>query len=326
MKTCLIFLIFVILFTGVTQACPTVDPNTTLYWATNLVYDWGTGFSDDYIAAFQVWEALAQGAGGGSWYCYEIFDWTLSNMSLQWGGGEHEYFPFARAVVQYGTHGRIETCQVMLNNIYPWVGGDPDLVPMGYPSALAVLTHELGHVWGAYHSEDVTSCSAFMNATPEYQRANLPTMTIGSQGQHWNWGLFPPYILLHTLAPADIDWANTAYQGVVHNEDTDDPDIGDDQENTPPSHKTLEMSCSPNPFNPEISIEFAVNFPTRYSMRVFNARGEMVYEKRGQCSAGSQKEMWRGRSQEGKPVPSGVYTIQVATGMISVARNVSLVK
>ncbi|MCP4800473.1 MAG: hypothetical protein GY893_11045 [bacterium] len=215
MKTSAIMFLAFFLLISVTQACPTVDPNTTLYWANNFVYDWGTSLADDFLEAFQTWAILASEVGIGSWHCTQLYDWTYCNMWLQWGGGESVDFPFARASWQLGPTGRIISCTVTLDSVYPWWAGDPSLVPSGYPSALAVLTHELGHVFGASHSNDVTSCTSFMNETWEYQLENLPTMASGSQTVTWNWGLFPPHILLHTLAPADLDWVSTEYQGVV---------------------------------------------------------------------------------------------------------------
>jgi hypothetical protein len=207
--SCFFFLI------GVTQACPTVDPNTTLYWANNFIYDWGTLFTGDYLEAFQTWAILASEVGIGSWNCNQVYDWTYSNMWLQWGEGETVEFPYARATWVLGPTGRITNGIVMLNSQYPWWAGDPSLISSGYPSALAVLTHELGHIFGAGHSNDVTSCTSFMDEIWEYQLENLPTMASGSQTGTWNWGLFPPHILLHTLAPADLNWVSTEYQGVV---------------------------------------------------------------------------------------------------------------
>lgn len=58
--------LLVTLLVGLAIACPTVDPNSTLYWAHNNFYDW-TGFRADFVTVFGTWSEQASKYGYGTW-------------------------------------------------------------------------------------------------------------------------------------------------------------------------------------------------------------------------------------------------------------------
>jgi hypothetical protein len=71
---------------------------------------------------------------------------------------------------------------------------------------------------------------------------------------------------------------------------------------------------SPNPFNPVTKIRFANSKAGNVSLRVFNARGELVktiVEQR--MEAGLHEASWDGKNASGKHVASGVYYAKIAS-------------
>jgi len=209
-------LLLVTLLVGPAIACPTVDPNSTLYWAHNNFYDW-TGFRADFVTVFGTWSEQASNYGYGTWYIHDIYDPLYANIWLTYGSSGEEDFVWGRCLLGYdgGQDGRITSFNVELNPVLPFAGGDPELAPPGQVALQSLLAHEIGHGFGAAHSNDVTSCTAFMESSWDDQLANLPTMVVGGQAQTWNWGLFWPFPVLYSLAPADLEWVSNYYQGVV---------------------------------------------------------------------------------------------------------------
>jgi len=65
---------------------------------------------------------------------------------------------------------------------------------------------------------------------------------------------------------------------------------------------------SPNPFNPQTKISFAVAKPGNVEVRVFNARGELVKTLAKQWFPQGQHTLtWDGRTEAGGGAPSGMY-------------------
>jgi hypothetical protein len=66
----------------------------------------------------------------------------------------------------------------------------------------------------------------------------------------------------------------------------------------------------PNPFNPETSIHFETARPSWVRVQVYDARGQLVRTLVDEAlPAGSHTASWRGRSESGQEVASGVYFV-----------------
>ena len=84
---------------------------------------------------------------------------------------------------------------------------------------------------------------------------------------------------------------------------------------------------SPNPFNPRVTIPFAVGRRGVVELRVYDLRGRQVREMPSrEFAAGSHSWQWDGRSDKGTPLPSGVYLVRIRLGEVSEAKKISLVK
>lgn len=68
------------------------------------------------------------------------------------------------------------------------------------------------------------------------------------------------------------------------------------------------LQNSPNPFNPQTKITFAVNTPGKVEVKVFNVRGELVKTLAKQWyPQGEHTVTWDGRTDNGVGAPSGMY-------------------
>lgn len=78
----------------------------------------------------------------------------------------------------------------------------------------------------------------------------------------------------------------------------------------------------PNPFNPETTIEFAVDNPTNVRLSVFNVIGQKVAELvNEQMNAGTHKVTFNAES-----LPSGIYFYELRIGSLSKIMKMSLLK
>jgi parallel beta-helix repeat protein len=74
---------------------------------------------------------------------------------------------------------------------------------------------------------------------------------------------------------------------------------------------------APNPFNPRTTIFFVLAEPAAVTLRVFDAVGRLVTARAlGELPAGPNETVWRGQTDAGRAVPSGVYFCELeALGM-----------
>ncbi|MDP6668349.1 MAG: FlgD immunoglobulin-like domain containing protein [Candidatus Krumholzibacteria bacterium] len=71
----------------------------------------------------------------------------------------------------------------------------------------------------------------------------------------------------------------------------------------------------PNPFNPKVSIPFALSESTLMRVAIYDARGRRVRELTNRVySAGEHRLDWTGRDDAGRRVPSGVYFLKMESG------------
>jgi len=83
----------------------------------------------------------------------------------------------------------------------------------------------------------------------------------------------------------------------------------------------------PTPFNSEIRIEFKLKSTEPGQISIYNLHGETVWSKVISALPGTPKTVsWSGINQQQKPVPSGVYIVQLTNGLASVSQKVVMVK
>lgn len=84
---------------------------------------------------------------------------------------------------------------------------------------------------------------------------------------------------------------------------------------------------TPNPFNPETSIEFEVTRAGYVELAVYDLRGVKVRTLfAGNHDAGSDAITWNGMSDAGRPLPSGIYLYRLTQGPLEEARKMTLVR
>ncbi len=75
------------------------------------------------------------------------------------------------------------------------------------------------------------------------------------------------------------------------------------------------LTCKPNPFNPQTKISFYADKPEHIRLAVYDIRGRLVAELTDQqYQAGEHSVEWRGRDSAGHSVPSGEYFFRVEIG------------
>ena len=85
--------------------------------------------------------------------------------------------------------------------------------------------------------------------------------------------------------------------------------------------------ASPNPFNPETSINYTVRNSGNVSIRIYSLQGRLVRTLfEGYTAAGSNEVRWNGRDNSGNTVGSGLYFVKVQQGSDSGVFKVAVTK
>lgn len=94
-----------------------------------------------------------------------------------------------------------------------------------------------------------------------------------------------------------------------------------------PSRVWAELGAYPNPFNPQVEIDFVLSAPQTVRLEVVNLAGRLVATlAEGSYSVGRHSVTWRGRDDEGGSSSSGIYFL-VLRGEAGIAtRKVSLIR
>lgn len=83
----------------------------------------------------------------------------------------------------------------------------------------------------------------------------------------------------------------------------------------------------PNPFNPSLTIAYALYEAAPAQIMIYNLRGHAVHSiDMGGQVAGEHKFVWNGTSDRGEACPSGVYRIVLHAGKVIDSRKVLLLK
>ena len=87
------------------------------------------------------------------------------------------------------------------------------------------------------------------------------------------------------------------------------------------------MPNYPNPFNPETTISFGLPTSCEVELSIYNVLGQKILTlHKGHLSAGWKNFTWQGLNAEDKPVPSGVYVVQMKTDKYVTSRKMNLVR
>lgn len=83
----------------------------------------------------------------------------------------------------------------------------------------------------------------------------------------------------------------------------------------------------PNPFNPQVFIDFSLAQPQPVSIAVFDLAGNQVLEIENRMfERGAHSVQWNGGDAAGRAVSSGVYVVQVNTAGLSESQKVTLLR
>ncbi len=89
----------------------------------------------------------------------------------------------------------------------------------------------------------------------------------------------------------------------------------------------LQLRAGPNPFNPQVTLSFALPRAGRALLQVFDLRGQLVATLfDGHHAGGTDAVVWRGLDDEGRAVSSGVYRVRLQDDSGVVQTPVTLLK
>ena len=98
-------------------------------------------------------------------------------------------------------------------------------------------------------------------------------------------------------------------------------------EPTPAPLQTALLPSGPNPFNPRTEIRFSLAVAQIVSLRIYNARGELVRRLADEAfDAGEHAVVWDGRNERGQGLASGVYIARFQAGNMVTTRRLTLVR
>jgi len=136
----------------------------------------------------------------------------------------------------------------------------------------------------------------------------------------WNEDVFHQYSFITYEEPNNlvIDPENWILKTVSIKKSVDD--LRD-----PPLSFKVEQNF-PNPFNPETSIPFSLPEDAKINLEIFNILGEKIYNQSQEFMAGYHTILWRGESNQGNRVPTGIYIYRLSTPSASHTRRMILLR
>jgi predicted outer membrane repeat protein len=99
------------------------------------------------------------------------------------------------------------------------------------------------------------------------------------------------------------------------------------EERAVPMASFLEQNY-PNPFNPITRIRLGLAGPERVSLKIYDVAGRLVRTLLGgqELEAGVHAYEWDGKSDEGRPVASGIYFYRIEAGGFTASRKMILLR
>ncbi len=89
----------------------------------------------------------------------------------------------------------------------------------------------------------------------------------------------------------------------------------------------VRLAAHPNPFNPQTTVSFSLDVPTRGELVIHDLRGrKLATLAAGDLLAGEHTVTWRGVDDGGRALPSGVYIVRLVTGAGATSTELNLVR
>lgn len=83
----------------------------------------------------------------------------------------------------------------------------------------------------------------------------------------------------------------------------------------------------PNPFNPDTHIAYTLNNPAQVKVSIFDTNGRLINTlTNAYQAAGNYNVYWNGKTQNSRPVPSGIYFYRINAGQESITQGMILMK
>jgi hypothetical protein len=102
---------------------------------------------------------------------------------------------------------------------------------------------------------------------------------------------------------------------------------GQPMADVPAAAAALAVTAHPNPFNPAVTLRYALPAPGRVTMKVFDARGALVRTLLDEdVKTAGGKVTWDGADDRGAPAASGPYFVQTRAGGQVDVRKVTMLK
>ncbi|MBU8872103.1 MAG: hypothetical protein KOO60_14640, partial [Gemmatimonadales bacterium] len=94
-----------------------------------------------------------------------------------------------------------------------------------------------------------------------------------------------------------------------------------------PRMAAIELSASPNPFNPRVNIHFVLPQAGKALLQIFDLRGHLVRTLLDEYRPmGSDTVFWLGDDESGRALASGVYQMRLATEEQLIEQRITLLR
>jgi len=95
-----------------------------------------------------------------------------------------------------------------------------------------------------------------------------------------------------------------------------------------PAVAAMQVTASPNPFNPRTEISFTLPRAGRVNLDIHDARGFLVRRlvAAEHFTGGTNRVRWDGLDDSGQTLPTGLYLVRVVSGRLSVTGKITLIR
>jgi hypothetical protein len=212
--------------------------------------------------------------------------------------------------------------------VFPPSGEGTLPVELSYFSASVVQVNKVLITWVTQSETNLSGYRVYRSGSNQFadaiQLANFIPATNTSQQQTYVYTdseLSGDGTYYYWLEHLDMD-GGSYYHGPVSVEFNG----GDGQNPGVPVVKGI-AGIYPNPFNPDAQIRFGLTEKAYYSLKIYNARGQLVRNlSAGNLERGYHTMLWNGRDDSGRACSSGFYFAVLNSGKDSFTRKMTMVK
>lgn len=116
-------------------------------------------------------------------------------------------------------------------------------------------------------------------------------------------------------------WRTSAIRAYQALEPVTSIDIASKRKESP----EIEIRAYPNPFNSGVTIFFSLDHFSDYSLKIFNALGELFYENNSAVNLTGGQFYWNGKSNTQKQASSGVYYCVLRNNDRKISKSIKLI-